>query len=615
MRYRGKKPKQVSDEMISVRTPKDFPWKILSSFVQENGHLLGDSSSVLGVCRNRDIQKLERVIEEWSPQNLARTGALGISEFACKYQVASLLKKYQWPGDRASRRSKALEGFKSSEAKCHLFNTEGYKAVLALNGRESTRHIIPSARRFVQRVLGEVDVDRILLWARHGPGATLATRGGKVSRYNKYADLPYSVTERAYPYARLLIWSDERWRDSLETEYRLQHNLPDWYETADSTLDMWIFDFVPGNRIEFVPKDAKKERPIAIEPLLNLMIQLGVDGYIRRRLKRFGCDLDDQSKNQRMAKAGSISGSTATLDLSAASDSISLGICRLLLPEAWYQLLLDLRSPKGIIRETGEILEYKKISSMGNGYTFALESLVFLALCYAVCREDEGFSVVTSLAVYGDDLIVPIRSVLRVRACLETCGFSLNMEKSFYRGSFRESCGCDYYRGTNVRPIFLKEEVNDVHGLFSLINRSSRAANATAEYPIPITWLRVRQLALPLIPPSEVVDSYLHVGLEEVNSPMYRHSSFYYRRLVTSVVEQRGDKFHFRKLMHTLLPGSVKRREHWLTALHDISEGGNSFVVFRRGRIRRSIRLGQTYNWPLTRNTVEVDVREGVPFI
>jgi len=170
-----------------------------------------------------------------------------------------------------------------------------------------------------------------------------------------------------------------------------------------------------------------------------------------------------------MARLSSLSGKLATVDLSAASDTISYELVKLLLPFDWFCLLASLRSPETWI--DGKWVELEKFSSMGNGYTFELETLIFWALARAVADAMCMNSDLSSVRAYGDDLFVPTECVPLLKLVFSYCGFTVNASKTFDDSSqFRESCGQDFLYGHNVRPFFLKEVPNEVHQWFSLAN-------------------------------------------------------------------------------------------------------------------------------------------------
>lgn len=209
---------------------------------------------------------------------------------------------------------------------------------------------------------------------------------------------------------------------------------------------------VPGNVMFTVPKTSEIDRVACKEPELNMYCQKAVGDYIRSRLKTVGIDLNDQSVNQELARIGSVDGTLATIDLSSASDSVTKQIVLEMLPFEWSSLMFDLRSPVTLVN--GELHENEMIASMGNGFTFELESLIFWVLtrCCAFYTHTKG-----RVSVYGDDIICPVGVKDSLESTLEFFGFSLNREKSFWDGSFRESCGKHWHSGVDVSPFYVKD--------------------------------------------------------------------------------------------------------------------------------------------------------------
>jgi hypothetical protein len=181
---------------------------------------------------------------------------------------------------------------------------------------------------------------------------------------------------------------------------------------------------VPG-KLQFVPKNAKTYRSIVVEPILNTFAQKGVGTYLKGRLALSGVKTDDQQRNQRLARQGSISGSLATIDLSMASDTISKELVANLLPLDWFTFLSQFRT--GSVEYQGQVLNLEKFSSMGNAFTFELETLIFYALAWSTC---DYLNLPTGwTAAYGDDLVVPTEAVSLLSWVLNMCGFSVNTEK------------------------------------------------------------------------------------------------------------------------------------------------------------------------------------------
>jgi len=220
------------------------------------------------------------------------------------------------------------------------------------------------------------------------------------------------------------------------------------------------------NRVEFVPKNWKTKRTIACEPDGNLPFQLAFDTYVKPLLRYWGSNLSDQSVNQRLAKFGSESGTVATIDLSQASDTCALNTMILLFPEEWVDYLLACRSP-GYVLDGRQYL-YEKFASMGNGSTFTVETLVFLAAARAVG------STVTS--VYGDDIIVSVDVVPQLLELLSFLGFTVNQEKSHVDGPYRESCGAHWFEGADVTPVYLREIDGRKSVLCHLVNTMASVA-------------------------------------------------------------------------------------------------------------------------------------------
>lgn len=249
-------------------------------------------------------------------------------------------------------------------------------------------------------------------------------------------------------------------RDALVLFEDLLEEMPGW------NFDLGLqTEVVTGNVMFTVPKNAEIDRVACKEPDLNMFMQKGVGGEIRRCLKRVGIDLNDQSINQRLAREGSVTKKLATLDLSSASDSVSFGLVQLLMPPVWFSVLASLRCEYTEI--DGHVHRNEMFSSMGNGFTFELESLLFYALARATAYHT-GVSGVIS--VYGDDIICPSEMAQDLAFVLQFFGFSVNPEKSYWTGDFRESCGGHYLDGFDVTPFYLRKPIERLTDLIHVAN-------------------------------------------------------------------------------------------------------------------------------------------------
>jgi hypothetical protein len=184
----------------------------------------------------------------------------------------------------------------------------------------------------------------------------------------------------------------------------------------------------------------------------------------------FGINLNDQTTNQDYACVGPFFG-LATVDLSSASDSISKQLVFDMLPFEWWSLLDDLRVKSTIIEDPsvgGSIShEMEMFSSMGNGFTFELESLLFYAITRVVCWKS---GVRGTISVYGDDIIAPSKIVPRLKQLFHFIGFTVNAKKSYWRSPFRESCGKHYHNGFEVTPFYIRREILSLMDLILHLN-------------------------------------------------------------------------------------------------------------------------------------------------
>jgi hypothetical protein len=142
---------------------------------------------------------------------------------------------------------------------------------------------------------------------------------------------------------------------------------------------------VAGNRLSFVDKNATISRVICTEPSLNMYFQLGLGAVFEKRLSRyFGIDIrTQQDKNRELARVASINEDLCTIDLSAASDSVSLKMLEATMPEDIVQWLKCFRSPTVTLPD-GRVEQLWMVSSMGNGFTFPLETIIFACVVAAV---------------------------------------------------------------------------------------------------------------------------------------------------------------------------------------------------------------------------------------
>jgi hypothetical protein len=209
-------------------------------------------------------------------------------------------------------------------------------------------------------------------------------------------------------------------------------------------------------RLSAVPKNYKKARIIAPEEVIR---QATARRYfqIMDRYTPSLIHLHDQTVNQTLAKAGSVDGSLATIDLSSASDRITWSLLREILPARFCDIL-ERVLPTHFVQDTSVRMLYSA-ATMGNSVTFWLESVVFAGISKAGTEFAARFLDLTcnTVSIYGDDIIVPTNAAQTVIEFLEKCGFVVNTDKSFFNSEgryYRESCGEEYWDGTCVSSLY-----------------------------------------------------------------------------------------------------------------------------------------------------------------
>lgn len=339
-----------------------------------------------------------------------------------------------------------------------------------------------------------------------GPGASIGASGDDF--YSKLFESRITATSTKL-IRYFLATAPERWKKALP--------------------DISKFDVVPGSRLSSVPKDRSKNRTICVEPSLNMYFQLGAKTLIERcLLKRYQIDISNQQEfNKSLAQRGSIDGSLATIDLSNASDMISTELCRAILPKEDFLLLMDLRSHG--FSSDNVFYKMNMISTMGNGFTFPLMTLILSALC-RITADDLGLVLTkNNFGVFGDDIIVPTSMYSLLTERIELLGLAVNHSKSYSSGFFRESCGGDFYHGYNVRGVYLKrlENDQDVYSIFNRLHRWSIDNNIflgkTLSYLKGLAEFRP-------VPRHESFDSGFIVSQDVLRCPKVdRNGSLYYR--------------------------------------------------------------------------------------
>lgn len=327
-------------------------------------------------------------------------------------------------------------------------------------------------------------------YGRTGPGSTLGANG--TDYYSKLFSSKLTTTSK-YLY-------------DIYRQHAKFSPITDHAEKARFS-DYGGYSVVEGNHLHFVPKANNVSRVICVEPSLNLFFQMGFRHILESRLRQiYDIDLSTQpGKNRELALLGSLDGHLSTIDLSSASDSVSLKMLSEFFPKSWVDIMKQLRS-RTVRLPDGRSEELFMVSSMGNAFTFPLETIIFRAVLSAAARVnglpvDRG-----TLGVFGDDIICPSFLTSKVLRLLKLLGFSVNIDKTFVEGPFRESCGHDYFNGHDVRGVYIRKlsTQQDRYVAINLLN----AWSAKSNIPLPnaVQYL-MSTVTRNYIPPAESFDA------------------------------------------------------------------------------------------------------------
>ncbi len=364
-------------------------------------------------------------------------------KFKSDYLISSYLSKWKGWENGIDLHTVAIDSWKADERK-NLLTNSTLKSLRSVNHQDDAGNsLLMRVARKISRILGPFNLRGVLSGCKWGPGATYDLRRG-TTLDNKISDR-MSVTRRALSFIRILIENDPNWVESLTGVY------------PDGAVSLLPTSFIMTecNRVLTVPKSSKTHRTIAAEPTANSYLQQGVGRFIRQRLKLCGVDLNDQTRNQWLAGRAYDDG-LCTIDLKSASNTISRELVMDVLPVDWALYLDAIRSHCS--RVEGVITPLQMFSSMGNAFTFELETLIFYALSCVVL--DELGLDYQDLGVYGDDIVIHASAYDLMKVSLEKLGFTLNVRKSFASGNFFESCGKHFFCGVDVTPVYQKEIVS-----------------------------------------------------------------------------------------------------------------------------------------------------------
>lgn len=314
---------------------------------------------------------------------------------------------------------------------------------------------------------------------------------------------PGAVSER--------LKANQKWSAVADSVFQDRFNTQDFeYDTFATSFDSLLsielnglsihakpaqsFDYGASRssaRLVSVDKTCTSRRTITVEPVLNQFIQQGLNVILRDSILK--CDilsrclaLSDQTLNQKLALEGSLNGRWSTIDLKAASDLMSLKLVKLVFGshDIFLRHAIDCRTTHVSVDDV--LTPLSKFAGMGNALTFPVQSVVFAVIAISAILDMTKSKLskknlehaARHIRVYGDDIVVDTKYAHQVVNWLKLFGLTVNENKSFLEGNFKESCGVDAYKGIDVTPIYVRAapdqtslKPSDVAGLVSSANR------------------------------------------------------------------------------------------------------------------------------------------------
>lgn len=414
---------------------------------------------------------------------------------ACQSIVVSLRKKFT--GDTSStnttadhRKDVALRRFLRRNDVCAALNGsfDGFTSL-----SDSHQEIVGNAKAWLTSVLGKLDeacADPAHAYALSVPGPGSAIGAIELDAYTKTFDGPLLFPSQGALLGWYLFTQTSELRRSAEDVRAAKHGCP---------------GIQPYAKWSSVPKTIETDRSIVITSVGGLLCQRSLGLHLESVLADIGMAVNTQPDfNRAMAAIGSRADidlvdpnyRPCTIDWSDASDSLYFALVEWFfqfLPNLWARLI---ESRDGILHSgENDRVNLAIFSTMGNGFTFPLQTLIFSAIAYgALCSRagakkfryyDEDLR---TIGCFGDDLVVPRLIYDDVLSVTLAMGLLPNVDKSYGAGPFRESCGTDWFDGSNVRGVYCEDLASPTQRVI-LFNRL--AEWSATWLPLPRTLQRI----------------------------------------------------------------------------------------------------------------------------
>jgi len=287
---------------------------------------------------------------------------------------------------------------------------------------ENLRDTLRLSRELLNRVFGGTSPTLTRLhrfrkdpWGRHGPGAVSGSEHGREK------------------------W-DHLWWPGLPTELFM-------WAPGSAIPGGFPLKVQPSARVVTVPKDFRGPRVICVEPKENQFAQQGLMELLYAHLQEhFLTRSSIQFEDVHPSRCLCFDRNVTTIDLKDASDTVSLRLARLILPEWIFELVTRYRTRS--VTFDGDTWNTTCLASMGNATCFPLETLIFWVIARSTMflirnswPRHKRRSLNTTLRVFGDDIIVPSWAGDSVMDSLTACGLIVNNTKTCHLSPVKESCG------------------------------------------------------------------------------------------------------------------------------------------------------------------------------
>jgi len=419
-------------------------------------------------------------------------------------------------------------------------------------------------------------------WGHHGTGST-ADAG------------------RCHPIEKTLFIAPDRLHDYVFRHW-LHANVRDYIPFPERVLSG------TGERTAYVttvPKTALKRRIIAVESVTQQWFQQLVMRALYRHIAKHipNIPIRDQSVQCERAYVGSIGGKYATIDLSAASDSISWDLVKIAYRHSGVLPYLYMTRSR-LIRVNEVSYPLNIYATMGSACCFPVMCILLYAVCVLV--SNNAGQKRCDCTVYGDDIICPTKLVRDIHSVLEELGFTMNENKSYFDDTpfnFRESCGAEYFGGTDVTPVrlsrrFSAEAISDSPG--SLTERVDLANALLAHgYYFTRQWV-ISGLLDQCVPPPIFgdLDGQIHTDDVATNYLALRRYNSDWQRLECLVTTTKPSD---------LLLKHIGATEPWISSRDHISDRSFDYLYEHDERVKSLIDHLSYFNWWSSRNDEEFD--------